>query len=58
MGHGSGGLTPRSPGEHGIRLRCYLDVRQNLDSNPTPVRSRTGSTASRAAGHRSGLIAE
>ncbi|MER7484072.1 DUF6207 family protein [Streptomyces sp. NPDC126510] len=24
--------TTREPGEPGIRLRCYLDVRQNLTS--------------------------
>lgn len=24
--------TTRAPGEPGVRLRCYLDVRQNLNS--------------------------
>ncbi|UUU19255.1 DUF6207 family protein [Streptomyces sp. DSM 40750] len=24
--------TPRDPGQPGVRLRCYLDVRQKLDS--------------------------
>jgi hypothetical protein len=24
--------TTREPGEPGVRLRCYLDVRQQLDS--------------------------
>ncbi|MFB7796574.1 DUF6207 family protein [Streptomyces sp. NPDC056086] len=27
---------PRSPGEPGVRLRCYLDLRQELDPLPGP----------------------
>ncbi|MFF5861034.1 DUF6207 family protein [Streptomyces sp. NPDC012751] len=37
----TGDRTTRTPGEPGVRLRCYLDLRQELAAAPGPTTGPT-----------------